>query len=68
MKTGLLINSCKDHNDAVSSVCYDSYNRYILSGSYDFTVKLWNSTSLKNLIEFNEHTDIVNFVCFGKLD
>ena len=55
----------KGHNDGVASVTYDQFNRFIVSGSYDNSVKLWDSKTYEKLLDFYGHTDYVNAVCFG---
>jgi hypothetical protein len=36
------IKSFKAHSEYVSTVCYSSDSKYLLTGSYDHTVKLWD--------------------------
>ena len=37
------------HDDGVSSVCFDSKEQYVLSGSYDNTAILWDFRKLKKV-------------------
>ena len=43
METGLLINTLTGHTSWVTSVAISSDNKYIISGSDDKTIKIWNN-------------------------
>ncbi|AZL53363.1 hypothetical protein EI285_01765 [Aliarcobacter skirrowii] len=62
--------SCLDkningHNKDVNSIAISSDNRYIVSGSSDKTVKLWEINSGKLLKTFTGHKNIVNSIAIS---
>ena len=54
-----------DHSRDVSAVAYSVDGKYIASGSYDTTVKLWDVNG-KKLHTFTGHRDVVTSVAFSK--
>ncbi|MEQ8172526.1 MAG: WD40 repeat domain-containing protein [Candidatus Eremiobacterota bacterium] len=60
------IKSFKAHSEYVSTVCYSTDSKYLLTGSYDHTVKLWDIRQKYSLEheykDFKEGT----FACFIK--
>ncbi|MCL6590464.1 MAG: protein kinase [Firmicutes bacterium] len=53
------------HTGAVTSVCFSPDGRYLLSGSHDSAVRLWERESGKTLMVFQGHLGLVNSVCFS---
>ncbi|MBL7128352.1 MAG: caspase family protein [Ignavibacteria bacterium] len=53
------------HTSKVTSVCFSPDGNYILSGSSDKTVKLWDISNGKEIRNFTGHTRSVNSVCFS---
>ncbi|MFB0562266.1 MAG: WD40 repeat domain-containing protein [Candidatus Lokiarchaeia archaeon] len=53
------------HRGGVSSVCISSDSRYIVSGSYDDTIKLWNLHTGELIRTFSGHRDGVFSVCIS---
>jgi len=53
------------HTDKVWSVAYSPDGRYVLSGSSDDTLKLWNVSSGAEIRTFQGHTDSVRSVAFS---
>ena len=53
------------HNDNVWSVCISSDSRYIVSGSEDNTIKLWNLHTGKLIRTFTGHNYDVRSVCIS---
>ena len=45
--------------------CFKSDNSYLLSGSYDSTIKLWDVNSGECIYTFTGHKDAVNTVTFN---
>ena len=44
--------NCLGHRDGVSSVCFDSENTYIFSGSYDSTCIIWDFITYQMIYTF----------------
>ncbi len=63
-----LVNTLVGHNDcinALSSFSYNDYN-YLISGSNDLTVKIWNQTSDKSIYQLNtEHQDSIQAIAYN---
>jgi WD40 repeat protein len=58
------------HSEKINSVCFSPNSKYCLSGSDDWTMKLWDGCSGKEVRTFKGHTGNINSVCFtpdGKL-
>ena len=57
----------KGHTSCVDSVCFSPDGRYIVSGSRDKTIKLWDSKTGKEVPDFygKGHTSCVDSVCFS---
>lgn len=53
------------HPAPVLSVCFSQDGRFILSGSGDKTVKLWDVSSGKEIRTFKGHEGVVESVCFS---
>jgi len=55
------------HNDGVSTIVWDQLNKYLVSGSYDYTLRVWDvEKDFNHIFCFTGHSDNVNEVCFGK--
>ncbi|MCK5522475.1 MAG: hypothetical protein KAI83_05000, partial [Thiomargarita sp.] len=53
------------HNSSVKSVAFSPDGRYALSGSFDYTLKLWEVNTGAEIRTFAGHTDIVYSVAFS---
>ena len=53
------------HHDSVNSVCFSPDGQYIISGSNDHTIKLWEAESGKLIRTFKGHSDWVRSVSFS---
>jgi len=53
------------HTDGINSVCFSPDGRYVLSGSDDKTIKLWDIQNGNEIITFKGHTSQVRSVCFS---
>jgi WD40 repeat protein len=53
------------HTNMVSSVAISPDSRYALSGSHDFTLKLWDVNSGREIRTFQGHSGFVNSVVFS---
>jgi len=60
----IAIRSFTGHNDIVYSVAFSNDGRYILSGSSDNTLKIWD-TSGQCIRTFTGHNDVVSSVAFS---
>jgi WD40 repeat protein len=40
-KTGKLLQNLESHTSIINSLCFDNSGKYLISGSYDKTVKIW---------------------------
>jgi len=52
------------HTARVNSIAFSPDGRYILSGSYDTTIKLWEFSTGREIRSFVGHTDAVTSVAF----
>ncbi|RLD78839.1 MAG: hypothetical protein DRJ10_09710, partial [Bacteroidetes bacterium] len=50
------------HSSLVNSVAFSPDGKYIATGSWDNTVKLWNSQTGQEIRTFEGHTEKVNSV------
>ena len=55
----------KGHSDWINSVAFSPEGQYILSGSSDGTLKLWNVSTGKEVKTFKGHSDGVRSVAFS---
>ncbi len=53
------------HTNAVNSVAISADGKYIVSGSWDNTVRLWDLATGKEIRRFEGHTSIVNSVAIS---
>ncbi len=53
------------HSSSVSSVAFSPDGKYLASGSYDSTVKLWSVESQKEVTTLQGHSDYVYSVTFS---
>jgi WD40 repeat protein/predicted AAA+ superfamily ATPase len=63
--TGFLGSPNLKHSDGVNCVAVSPDGKYIVSGSSDHTVKLWERTSGKEVRTFKGHNGRVRSVCFS---
>ena len=58
--------TCRGHTDNVKSVCFSPDGRYVASGSWDKTIRVWNSQNGLLAIDLLEgHKFSVNSVCYS---
>ena len=57
--TGSWVRTLKGHSGPVNSVAFSPDGRYILSGSEDKTIRLWEIATGKELRRFEGHSDMV---------
>lgn len=55
------------HKSDVNSVVISSDNRYIVSGGYDATVRIWNFKTGEEIMKLTGHTDSI-FIVVISLD
>ncbi|MDR2168648.1 MAG: hypothetical protein LBP59_00720 [Planctomycetaceae bacterium] len=55
----------KGHTKGVTSVCFSSDGKKVLTGSMDKTARIWDARTGKELLIFAGHTDWVTSVCFS---
>jgi len=53
------------HGNVVASVAFSPDGRYVLTGSYDHTARLWDATTAKELRRFEGHSDSVTSIAFS---
>lgn len=53
------IGSLIGHTDSVTSIAFNNSGRFLASGSYDNTVRLWDVVEGTNISTFEGHTDVV---------
>jgi len=53
------------HSKPVNSVAFDNRGRFLLSGSADKTIRLWDVSTKKTQWVFEEHSNEVMSVCFS---
>lgn len=53
------------HSRRVNSVAFDNRGRFLLSGSADKTIRLWDISTQKTQWVFEEHSNEVRSVCFS---
>ncbi|MHA1819133.1 MAG: WD40 repeat domain-containing protein, partial [Promethearchaeota archaeon] len=53
------------HSSSVSSVCYSPDGKYIASGSYDKTIKVWEAASGHLVNTLIGHSSSVESVCYS---
>ncbi len=55
----------KGHSEYVTCVAYSPDGKYVVTGSHDNTLKLWNALNGKEIRTFSMHTGPVRSVCFN---
>ncbi len=55
-----LIETLIGHDKTVSSLAIIPSNENIVSGSYDQTIKIWNSTTFQLIYTLLGHTNLIN--------
>ena len=63
--SGEVLQELEGHNALVASVAFSPDGKYIVSGSADETVRLWDSASGAQLMELEDHEDWVSAVAFA---
>jgi WD40 repeat protein/serine/threonine protein kinase len=63
--TGQCLRTFDAHMDGVTSVCLSADGQFVLSGSNDHTLKLWDAATGKCLRTFTGHTSIITSVCYS---
>ena len=56
------------HTDWVLSTCFSSDDRYVVSGSRDMSVRVWDLEKQEEFLKFEGHTGWVSSVCFSSDD
>ena len=59
METGELINTLSGHSGSTYSVAISSDNKYIISGSFDNTIKIWDMEKKELIYTLTGHTSSV---------
>lgn len=60
------MNKMEDHEEAVSSVAFSSDCKYLVTGSYDKTFKIWSTESSFELISTSEcHKNFILSIAFS---
>ena len=54
------------HQYTVYSIDISDDNKYLVSGGWDNTVKLWDYKNAKEIESFDYHTDFIRDLCFSK--
>jgi WD40 repeat protein/serine/threonine protein kinase len=65
LNSGRPIRRFKGHRKLISSVCLSVDERYAMSGSWDYTLRLWDISSGSCLRTYEGHTDCVKSVCLS---
>jgi WD40 repeat protein len=53
------------HTGSVESVCFSPDGKFVLSGSYDNTIRLWDASTGKEIRRFEGHPQSISSVCFS---
>ncbi|KAG2747557.1 WD40 repeat-like protein [Suillus brevipes Sb2] len=64
-KDGKLLIEIKAHDSSVTSLCWSKDGAYIFSGSYDHTIRKWQSIDGKELVVIRGHTNFVRSICLS---
>jgi len=56
----------KGHQYTVYSIDISEDNKYLVSGGWDNTVKLWDYKNAKEIKSFDYHKDMIQDLCFSK--
>jgi hypothetical protein len=64
-KDGELLIEIEGHDNWVTSLCWSKDGAYIFSGSYDCTIRKWQSIDGEQLVVFHGHTQIVTSICLS---
>jgi len=65
-KTDISVYPQLGHSNIVSAAFYSSDGRYIVSSSWDMSVKLWDTASGREMATFLGHTDRVNYASISR--
>jgi len=60
-----LLNAFKEHYTSVLSVRFSPDDEYVVSGSKEGSIKLWDIHKQRSIKTFTGHTNSVNSVCFS---
>ena len=63
METKQEITTLTGHDNCIISVCFSPNGRLLASGSYDNTIKIWDTVTFKELTTLI-YTDWISSVCF----
>lgn len=58
-----LIYNLYGHNDTINTIIYDKYFDRIISGSDDFTIKIWILNQLDPILSLEDHQEPINSIC-----
>ena len=65
MTNGKMIRRFKGHKDIISALAFSSDGKFILSGSYDQNIILWEAGSGKKIKMFAGHSGLINSLDFS---
>ena len=58
---GRLLHTLNGHTSTVTSVCYSPNGQYLASGSWDNSIRIWNTNNGQLLHTLNGHTSEVSY-------
>ena len=64
MSTQQQVAELRGHTREVTSVAFDVSGKYLASGSYDKTVRIWDVSTQQQVAELRGHTNAVTSVAF----
>lgn len=66
IKLGNNLKKFQGHSNGVSQVIWDNENKYLISSSYDSTIRIWNiKDEFQNEICLKGHSDSIYDICTG---
>jgi WD40 repeat protein len=63
--SGNQVKQLKGHKECVNSVSFSPDGKYLVTGSSDYSVIIWDAVSRNQIKEFTVHTSFVNSVSFS---